>query len=315
VPQLPGYERHAKRLSAQKAATTKMVEAQMQLDKESLNANVSGATRVQRRPRQPDCPEPFKTHACGPQTTINLGLAPGTYIQPGQTNTSGGVAGQAFGGLQAMAQTSMWDTGPRMKVLADAIDGIDGSQVSIAMPLIDYGFTGTVDNAAISVDMSGDKQYRAIGAPDESGWPPLIGRVTIEEYSPAVMIGSFSAQLGELETSASGQPVLRSRGTVSGTFTVAAPYQADERSQIILDSTEEMADDIANAMGLPADMIYSMKQDGSLIDGAPPVPASPGSSGGGVLQTGCSCECSMREFADDLCELFCEEEFEACDIP
>ncbi len=315
LPQQPSYERHALRLSDQKRATTKMVETQMQLDKESLNANVSSATRVNRAPNQPACPEPFKTQACGPQTSLSLGLAPGTYIQPGQTNTSGGMAGQAFSGFQAMAQTSMWDSGPRMKVLADATDGIDGSQVGIAIPLIDYGFTGTINNAAITVDMSGDKLYRAIGTPDESGWAPLIGSVTIEEYSPAVLIGSFSAQLGELETTASGRPVLRSRGTVSGTFTVVAPYQSDERSQMILDSTEQMADDIANAMGLPADMIYSMKQDGSLLNGAPPTPASPGSSGGGVLQTGCSCECNMREFADDLCELFCEEEFEACENP
>ena len=314
-PQLPSYDRHAKRLSEQKSATTKMVEAQMQLDKESLNANVSSATQISRRPDQPACPEPFRTDACGPQTTISLGLAPGTYIQPGQTNTSGGMAGQAFSGFQAMAQTSLWDAEPRVKALAEATDAIDGSQVSIAMPLIDYGFTGTIDNADIIVDMAGDKFYRAIGTPDENGLAPLVGRVTIKEYSPAVLIGSFSAQLGELETSASGRPVLRSHGTVSGSFTVAAPYQADERSQIILDSTEEMAEDIANAMGLPADMIYSMKQDGSLVNGAPPVPASPGASAGTVLQTGCSCECNMRESADDLCELFCEEEFEACENP
>lgn len=287
----------------------------MQLDKESLNANVSAATQVSRRPKQPACPEPFKTAACGPQTSISLGLAPGTYIQPGQTNTSGGIAGQAFSGLQAMAQTSMWDTEPRMRALADVTDGIDGSQVAIAIPLIDYGFTGTIDNAAITVNMSGDKSYSAIGTPDESGWAPLIGSVTIEEYSPAVLIGSFSASLGELETSPLGQPVRRSRGTVSGTFTSVAPYLADERSQIILDSNEQMADDIVNAMGLPADMIFSMKQDGSLINGAPPVPGSPGTSSGGVLQTGCSCECSMRAVADELCELFCEEEFEACENP
>ena len=314
-PQLPSYDRHAKRLSQQKSATARMVEAQMQLDKESLNANVSSATQVRRSLNQPACPEPFKTDACGPQTNISLGLAPGTYIQPGQTNTTGGMAGQAFSGFQAMAQTSLWDSEPRIQALAEATDAIDGSQVGIAMPLIDYGFTGTIDNANIIVDMSGDKSYRAIGQPDANGLAPLIGRVTIKEYTPAVLIGSFSAQLGELESTDSGLPVLRSRGTVSGSFTVAAPYQADGRSQIILDSTEEMADDIVNAMGLPADMIYSMKQDGSLINGAPPVPASPGASGGAVLQTGCSCECNMRELADDLCELFCEEEFEACENP
>ena len=37
------------------------------------------------------------------------------------------------------------------------------------------------------------------------------------------------------------------------------------------------------------------------------------SAGGGSVDGECACECDFREFADELCEMFCEEEFAACD--
>ena len=47
--------------------------------------------------------------------------------------------------------------------------------------------------------------------------------------------------------------------------------------------------------------------------GAAGAPAG-GSGGAGAITDGdCSCECDYRQFADELCELFCEEEFAACD--
>jgi hypothetical protein len=92
-----------------------------------------------------------------------------------------------------------------------------------------------------------------------------------------------------------------------------APWLSDERTEIILDPQQQMADEIANTLGVPADMIYSMKQDGTM-PGTPSAGAGSGASSGsgGSIQTGCSCECEMKPFADELCELFCEEEFAAC---
>jgi hypothetical protein len=316
-PQQPSYQRHAKRLSRQKADTAKMVQQQMNLDKESLNPHVSGSTQVSRVPNQPDCPDPFKYNPCGPQMRISLSLMPGSYIVPGQTNTAGGAAGQAFSGMQAIAQTSLFDTQQRVQGLEDALDTIDGSDVSIVIPLIDYGYSGSFDRASISVRMSGDRHCSAIDRPDQTQMTPLAGQVTIEEYSPVVLIGSFVAPLLESVQGPDGNGSYQSCGTVSGRFTSVAPFQADERSVIVMESTEQMAEDMVNAMGLPADMVYKMKQDGTLVpqgsnssgsSGAAPV----STGGGGTISGDCSCECDMREFADDLCELFCEEEFAAC---
>ena len=315
-PRRPSYDKHAPTLAKQARATANMINEQMNLDKESLNPNVSSGVTVNRRPDQPACPEPFRYTACGPQLLITLELMPGTYINPGMATARGGIAAQTFGGLQAMAQTSLFDTETVLKKLEARVDAIDGSAVHIAVPLIDYGFSGSIANAAIGVNMSEGRTWRAIGPPDEQGRTRLTGTVTINEFTPLVLSGSFKAPLAEMEAGEQG-PVYRQRQTVTGTFTSVAPWQSDERVEIVPDTTEQMADDIANTLGIPADMVYSMKQKGTM-PGGPSAPAGATGSGapaagGGVLTGECSCECNMREFADDLCELFCEEEFAACD--
>lgn len=312
-PQKASYEKNAKSLSRQKAATTKMVQEQMNLDKRSLNPNVNASNRIHRAPKAAECGDPFKYMPCGPQMTISLGIHPGTYIIPGSTNTAGGMAGQAMSGLQAMAQTSAFDAQQRVQELTGVMEGIDGSEVSITMPLVDYGYSGSFDRAAITVNMSGNRSCTAIGPPDQTGMTPLTGKVTIEEYSPSVLIGSFSAALVE-----SVEGGYQSCGTVSGQFTSVAPFLGDERTVFLLDSHEQMAEDIVNSLGVPADMAYKMKtDDGTLVPQGPGGPgSSPGSSGGGGLIGGdCLCECENRDSVDELCEFFCEEEFAACDNP
>lgn len=315
-PQEPTYKRHARTLSQQKKATTQMVHRQMQLDKKSLNPNVSRSTQVRRYPRNPPCPEPFKYHVCGEHMLISLTTMPGTYIGPAQTNTTGGGAGQVFSGMQAMAQTSLFDSQERMTELVAVLDTVDGSEVSIQFPMVDYGYTGTQGPAAITVTMAGGKKLNAIGPPDETDQSPLTGSVTIEEYSPAVMIGSFVAPLGEFVEGPGGAGIYQSRGTVTGRFTSARPFLADERAQPIMDSIEQMTDDMATAMGIDAEYAQSIMK--FQTPNGPPTSSQGGSgssSGGGMLEGDCSCECEMKPLADELCAFYCEEEFAACDAP
>jgi hypothetical protein len=264
-PMKPSYDRHAKTLTQQKAATTKMVQQQMNLDKKSLNPNVAASNVVSRAPNGRNCNDPFKYQPCGPQTRVALGVMPGSYTAPAQTNTAGGQAGQMLAGLQAMSQTSMFDTQESWQELDAIVKTIDGSGVSLAMPMVDYGYSGTFSQAAITVQMSGDRKCSAIGPPDATEMSPLTGKVTIEEYTPAVMIGSFVAPLAEFVEGPDGEGIYKSCGTVTGTFASAAPFVSDERSRIIHDSQEQMADDIVNALGVPAGMAYQMRQDGTLV--------------------------------------------------
>lgn len=316
-PMKPSYERKAKSLAKQKSATSKMVQEQVHLDKETLNPNVSGATQVRRSPNGPNCSEPFKYAVCGPHMNINLTVAPGTYLNLAHTSSQGGMAGQMMGSLSAMALTSAHDSQERFTHLAGLLEGIDGHSVSIAVPLFDYGQTPTFDNAAISVEMANKKTYSAIAPMDDTGMSPLTGKVSITEYSPFVIKGTFSAALAEYVAGSGpdSPPVYQSRGNVSGTFTSVAPWMGDERVTIIQDSHEQMADDIMNSLGVPAGMAQSMREDGTLPEsmGGSPGGSAGSSSGGAVGVPECTCECDMKPFADDLCELFCEDEFAACD--
>ena len=305
-PMKPSFKKHARSLVQQQAATRRMIEEQMNLDKESLNPNVDSAVNTSRRLNHPDCEEPFKYSVCGPHLIISLGLMPGTFIVPGQTNTQGGPAAQVFAAMQAMSATSL-NAGADAQALSDWLDSIDGNKVGIAIPLIDYGYSGTISNAAINVGMSGGKTLRAIGPPDENSRTELRGSVTIDEYSPFVISGSFRAPLAEFDESGA----YRSQETISGRFTSAAPWLNDERVTFEMDSIQEMADDIADTMGIPAGMINAMKEDGTM-----PGYSSSGTNtgaGGSSTEVGCNCECSTKPFADELCELYCEEEFAACE--
>lgn len=319
-PLRPGYEKHAPSLARQRQATAAMIAEQMNLDKAALNPHVSRSTDISRQVNVHDCREPFRYTVCGPHMTISLSLMPGTWAGPGLSTTQGGLAAQAFGGLQAMAQSNPFDAQTVMQELTARLDRIDGSEVNIAIPLIDYGFTGSFDNAHISVRMSGERIWHAIGPPNINGDTPLTGQVTIEEYTPFVVRGSFVAPLAEIMLSAQQEPVYTPRQTVTGTFTSVAPWQKDERAQILqLDTQEQIADDIANTLGVPPGMVHSLKQQGAIPGGPSPAGgggAGGGGSGGGAVQSqDCTCECSTRPFADELCELLCEEEFAACDVP
>jgi len=243
---------------------------------------------------------------------ITLSLMPGTYILPGTTNAQGGIAAQTFGGLMAMSQTSLFDTQERVQQLTALIDTIDGNQVNIMTPMFDYGETPAFDNAYINMHMSGGRKWDAIGPPNQNGWSRLRGTVTIDEYSPFVLRGRFTAPLAELvESRVPNQPpIFTPRQTVTGTFTSVAPWLEDDRFTIVMESNEQLADDIANTLGVPAGTINKMKEEGTM-PGAPNY--NPGAASAVGLSTDCTCECSTKATADELCEMLCEEEFALCE--
>lgn len=317
-PIKPSNRRHAPSLAKQKSATSKMVQEQVNLDKETVNPNVSNSTTLSRKPREPGCAEPFRYQPCGPQMTISLSLMPGTYATLGHSNTHGGAGGQLLGSISAMAATSRTDGMETMKYLAEINERIDGHTVQIIFPLIEYGAGASFSNASITVAMAGKKVYSAVGPLDENYHPPLTGQVNIEEYTPHVIRGSFSANLAELLPGAgpNDPPIWTARGNVSGTFTSVAPFAGDERNIVIRDSDEQIANDALNALGLPPGMINRIKEDGNFPGGSgdPGVGNSGGSSsGGGLDDSDCTCECGQKATADELCQMLCEEEFAACD--
>jgi hypothetical protein len=318
TPGQPSHEKHAKTLNRQRSETQKMINEQINEDKNALSEHVAAANLVSRQPNGFNCREPFVYQPCGPQMSINLSVRPGTYIAPGQSSTGGGMAAQMMGGFSAMAQTSTFDTQSVVTELDAKLKAMDGSGVSIRTPMFDYGFSGAFDSAQITVTMKDEKQLSAIGPPNAEGWSRLTGKVTIEEYTPYILRGSFVAPLAEIVEGPNGEGVYTRRETVTGTFTSVAPWQHDERVRIVYDSEEVMRQDIINALGVPAGIANALEEDGAAAAaGAAAQSGAAGgpSTGGGMLGGDCSCECEDRDAADELCEFFCEEEFAACDSP
>jgi len=226
---------------AQAQATENTVEA-MQNDAARLTTRGPTGATVKRSPRGSPCvaSKPFELLPCGPMTTISLSLTPGMYGGLDQTTTRGGATAQLADQLAAMMAASGGNT---LNDMARQADAVDGSSITLVIPLIDYGFTGSFRNAAISMNRAFKDQhnslYQAIGPRDSlpgAGQEfPLSGTVTIEEYTPWVLRGSFSAQMVDMAQSdlTVDDPVLTVIHALSGRFNVIGPWRGDDRARTL----------------------------------------------------------------------------------
>lgn len=184
----------------------------------------------------------------------------------------------------------------------DYIFDSPGVSIGLGVPGIDYGFTGVVTDAIIEVNGGlGNPDLVSLGPQPLDPQPPCaygppVGKVTIEEFTPHVLRGNYSAALVE-----GGSP----RGvrtcppksvvkTVSGSFVIASPIMMDERYEE--DTSwleEEMMDQIGGMM--PPGMDFTAPPPATAP--STPTPSSgPGSSGGyddldEVTADDCACTC------------------------
>lgn len=312
--QKPSYKKHTQTLQKKTAATTAMVAAQKRLDMESLSPNASQSTSISMRPEERQCREPFKYQACGPYTSFSLELVPGTYANIVQVSGSGGNAGQILSTMMGQAMSTPLDGGSAMTDLAEKLEAIDAASVSITMPFIDYGFTGTINNAMISTSVGGIAM-QSVGPLDSSYQAPLNGSVSIEEFTPMGIRGSYSAPLAHFEAAPGpNEPPIHVRGpTLTGTFNQVAPWLSDRRVQPIeLQTHEEIANEVGKSLGVSPEMMRAMRDGGKIPGGGGAGTSSGGGSSASVSSGECDCDCANQGKVDELCEFFCEAEFEAC---
>ena len=311
----PSYKKHTKTLQQKKTATAAMVTEQKNLDKDVLSPFTSMSNSIALRPDKPACEDPFVYTPCGPTTSISMELMPGTWANLAQSAGTGGMAGQVFSSMMGQALSNPFDSTQVMQGLQAKVESIDGAQVSIAVPLIDYGFAGTIDNASISTTVGG-VHMSAFGPPDAKQNTRLTGKVTIEAFTPFRLTGRYSAQLAYFEEPPGpDQPAIYRQGpALSGTFNLVAPWLSDGRVQHIqLQSHEEMADDIGQALGIPASTMRSLREQGSIPGGSGTAGSPAGSNGAaGSMGGDCDCDCANKGKVDELCEFFCEEDFAKC---
>jgi hypothetical protein len=235
-----------------------------------------------------------------------------------QSTGRGGAFGQFTSMLMGVASVGPQESGAMMEEALKEYRSIEAAYVGITLPLIDYGFTGSFNNAALTVKGRGDAVYKAIGPQDIQPGPgtayPLAGKVTIEEYTPLVMRGRFSGDLVDINNLQliGDDPALPIYKHIEGRFQIVATWSGDER--IVASPAEDPVESVKKDM---EEMMGGLSLEAVQAMAAPPgTGASTGEGGsGGAISTECTCECKMRESADELCELFCEAEFAACDNP
>lgn len=259
------------------------------------NQTALGARAVFERDR-PSCGESFAVAGCGPRTTIRLSLVPGAIGDLTQGNGTGGITGQFIGEMSAGARAGIES---ELMESWRAIERTEGSSVHIVVPAIEYGFTGTLDNASITVSGGEDHgTYQALGPEDSSPGGDRVflqsGRVTIEEFTPFVMRGHFDAQLTDMSQVKFSpddvdQPLPIHR-TINGSFVIASPWEGDPQVQVYQaasDASDAALQDLMEAFPVLGTM--------DLSDVAPPAAAPAGmsfptSAVGAFPACDCSCE-------------------------
>ncbi|TFG72094.1 MAG: hypothetical protein E4H26_11510 [Flavobacteriales bacterium] len=279
------------------------------------------------------CPNAFRDDACGPHTQINLSLEADIAsivdeaFRPGMSlermrNVMGAIAERGPENVIA----------GQIKAVRD-IESKDGSIIRIAIPLIDYGFVGSFDNASIEVSKRTDGQgratgwYQAIGPGQVGGcgsgihYFPLSGKVTIEEASRHVLRGTYSAQLidpNDITGCISSLPV---RKNISGTFSLAGPRLDNNRTSIqlsedpgdhVLQEVNEVLPGITN--GPMGEYIRNkMKQNEREREERKANKQSNKTHGAGGAVCECQCETAdVMIYTNPECYKYCEPIFNMC---
>jgi hypothetical protein len=295
---------------------TQRVGNQVQSALEKLNPNLTMGNAAYRNPDGTPCDEPFVDGPCGASTRLNLASLPGSMASLENTTGRGGFFGQFASTMMGLGAGGVLETNAAFQRAQQSMWERDGSEISIQIPMIDYGFTGTFNNASIEVSRAGGRRYRAVGPDDIQPGPgyrfPLSGSVNIESYTPTLMKGTFSAQLTDTDAVdfAGDDMTLPIHARISGSFSIAAPWRGDPRVQRGIAKASE-AD-------LKADLVELFPGAEAQVDRAiteAERKRAGGSNRGYSLEGGalrCNCSCNYAATADEKCKQECALVFKAC---
>jgi hypothetical protein len=282
----------------------------------SLSPNMVHSTGVDRSPDSAPCPQAFVDIACGPSTTISLDLVPGLYGSGFQSTGRGGVFGQFASMMSGTAAADPQALSKDLEATVAAYDSIDGAKVALTIPLIDYGFSGTFSNASMRVSARGGETFKSMGPNDTQPGPgrryPLSGRVTIEEYTPWNLRGSFSGALVNVDRLelVGDDPALPVDRSIRGTFQIVAPWRGDDRAVVHMseDPVQSVLDDMG---GLIAGLDHATRD--RIREALEKNAAASSSSQGGRLQRFCDCSCNAAKRPLPQCVGQCGATYQACE--
>ena len=205
---------------------------------------------------------------CQSQVTLQLKSSAVDQMMPG--SSSAAALGGLYGQMMEMVNVDM---GTLMAAM-EYEDQNQGTTVEITVPGFDYGFTGTFTNANILVSGIAESDWlRSMSPTPQDKYPPCLylqptGTLTIEEFSPYILRGSYSGQLvkGGVVRNVRKCPTKDVVDSISGSFVIAAPWTQDSRVKVDTGWLQEDAYNDINQM-LPA----GMKATDPGLPGGPPV--------------------------------------------
>ena len=297
--------------------------------------NLKPVTRVARKLYGNECDEVRRRfNKCSSQLVISLSLSPLVIEEnPLAAQTASGelfmesMSAQQGGGASAVqAQMQAGQNVDRY------LRSIDASKITLRLPPLDYGFSGTLDNASIEVSRAGGDSYRSYGPRVSSSGQriskPPNGSVTIAEYTPLVIRGTFRADLVDPDNPGPDIAPIVSR-SISGAFLSASPYRLDREfdvdgDQVIQEGLDnslrqtpfgaEVTTDIIRESDASAKNLCAQGVDDELLKKL-------GFSQGcgntrGSVPADCSCDCERRlqEEQDPRCQEECRRPWKDCPL-
>ena len=238
-----------------------------------------------------------------PMMEIFLKKVPDALAVVSEINSAGGVMEQILSSAGAVL-----DSGPGefMRNVGAALENEHGS-IAIAIPKIDYGFTGSLDGVLISTRSEAGADLDARGPVDADPGRSVVfkpsGRVTIDEYTPEFMSGSYQADLIEpgKYPSSSRDPVVVAtvERHIEGRFWIGSPWLYDSRwTRIGYENAAEDAMEDIKAR-LPSGLAEEMET----AEDAARQRSDPGDDPEALdevsEQFGCDCSCEGKQRLDD----------------
>ncbi|MDX2476572.1 MAG: hypothetical protein QNL05_04340 [Gammaproteobacteria bacterium] len=294
--------------------------------------SLSWTGQVLQKELQPCNDKSFEERPCGPVSVLHLDLESDAAkilresVQPGVSlSRTFDVLGAVNEKGGALVVDQMIDQQREMQ-------GQDAASVSITMPQVQPGFTGTVSNAHMRVSKADDPNgedsgsYRVVGpawsgdCPD--GFHPSSGRVTVEEFSTRGMRGALSAGLVDSKQREACQsaPIVKN---LSGTFTVAEidwgknlpiPEVSDDD---IIDRTVEDINEFHPGLISNELKALAKKKAGESRERQAQEEQQQNSTSNDDMFNQCDCSCSLESLhcasdPNSKCCKFCEPIFDIC---
>ena len=300
--------------------------------------NLEPVTKVTRKEDKGSCQGTERQlNLCGPQLNIKLSLSPldiNLDVAPATGFFSEVVDIMAVDVSNPLGNMNQY-YGAFLET-EQALESMDASEITISIPLVDYGFTGSFDNAHIEVYKAGKRRrnYQAYGPPvataSRTYWAPPTGKVTITQYSPMAIEGTFSAGLvDEDELESRNNPVVSKR--ISGSFFVPAPLLHDDRYQMAEEPLKqqmiqqmmqqapfgtEVMNSIVQGSGASPSLLCEYGVDEEQIK-AMGFEQGCANYDGSTIAERCTCECDRREQEEALleCESYCQSRWNHCPLP